>query len=211
MRPRVKIFADTPLEIGKFGIVVNSKMETNIPDVYSVGDCAQYISGITGELTEGKLATNAVPMARLLAKNMLGANREYTGFFNGAATKVGDLFVGGTGLSETVAKKKYDVVTCHSALTTTFPIMPEAKPVKMKMIADRKTLRVLGAQVVSGSPVTDKVDVITLAIQNKLTMVDLANFSYSAQPYQSFFPANNLIVSCAEGILNQVNPEDVRA
>ncbi|MEA3362942.1 MAG: FAD-dependent oxidoreductase, partial [Thermodesulfobacteriota bacterium] len=204
MRPRVKIFADTPLDIGKNGIVVNSKMETNIPDVYSVGDCAQYISGITGELTEGKLATNAVPMARLLAKNMLGANREYTGFFNGAATRVGDLFVGGTGLSETAAKKLYDVVTCHSSLTTTFPIMPEAKPVKMKMIADRKTLRVLGAQVVSGNPVTDKVDVITLAIQNKLTMIDLANFSYSAQPYQSFFPANNLIVSCAEGILDQV-------
>lgn len=210
MRPRVKIFADTPLDIGKNGIVVNSKMETNIPDVYSVGDCAQYISGITGELTEGKLATNAVPMARLLAKNMLGANREYTGFFNGAATRVGDLFVGGTGLSETAAKKLYDVVTCHSSLTTTFPIMPEAKPVKMKMIADRKTLRVLGAQVVSGNPVTDKVDVITLAIQNKLTMIDLANFSYSAQPYQSFFPANNLIVSCAEGILDQVKTKDLK-
>ena len=204
MRPRVKIFKDTQLEIGKLGIVVNSKMETNIPDVYSVGDCAQYHSGITGELTEGKLATNAVPMARLLAKNMLGENREYGGFFNGAATRVGDLYVGGTGLSEEAAKKKYEVVTCHSELTTTFPIMPEAKMVKMKLVADKKTLRVLGAQVVSGNPVTDKVDIITLAIQSKLTVADLANFSYSAQPYQSFFPANNLIVACAEGILSQV-------
>jgi len=175
------------------------------------GDCAQFISGITGELTEGKLATNAVPMARLLAKNMLGADREYAGFYNGAATKVGSLFVGGTGLSETAAKKNFDVVTCHSELTTTFPIMPEAKPVKMKLVADRKTLRVLGAQVISGNPVTDKVDLITLAIQSKLTMIDLANFSYSAQPYQSFFPANNLIVACAEGILDKVNSEDVKS
>lgn len=209
MRPRVKIFENTQLEIGKLGIVVDSKMQTNIPDVYSVGDCAQYFSGITGELTEGKLATNAVPMARLLAKNMLGDNREYPGFFNGAATRVGNLYVGGTGLSEVAAQKKYDVVTCNSELTTTFPIMPEAKPVKMKLVADRKTLRVLGAQVVSGNPVTDKVDIITLAIQSKLTVADLAGFSYSAQPYQSFFPASNLIVACAEGILNKVKSEDL--
>lgn len=207
MRPRVKIFENTALEIGKLGIVVDNKMRTNIPGVYSVGDCAQFVSGITGELTEGKLATNAVPMARMLAKNMLGEDRVYAGFYNGAATKVGNLFVGGTGLSEAAAKKKYDVVTCYSQLTTTFPIMPEAKPIKLKLIADRKTLRVLGAQVVSGNPVTDKVDVVTLAIQNKLTMIDLANFSYSAQPYQSFFPANNLIVACAEGILDKVNAD----
>jgi NADH dehydrogenase/NADH oxidase (H2O2-forming) len=87
--------------------------------------------------------------------------------------------------------------------------MPEAKMVKMKLVADKKTLRVLGAQVVSGNPVTDKVDIITLAIQSKLTLLDLANFSYSAQPYQSFFPANNLIVACAEGIMNKVKAEDL--
>lgn len=207
MKPNVEIFRNSALEIGRLGIVVDSKMQTNLPDVYSVGDCAQFVSGITGELTEGKLATNAVPMARLLAKNMLGADREYDGFFNGAATRVGDLFVGGTGLSEEAARKHYDVVVGYAELTTTFPIMPEAKPVKMKLIADKsdkRQLRVLGAQVVSGNPVTDKVDIITLAIQSKLTVNDLVGFSYSAQPYQSFFPANNLIVACAESILSKV-------
>ncbi|MBN1958844.1 MAG: FAD-dependent oxidoreductase [Desulfuromonadales bacterium] len=204
MRADVDIFRGTALEIGKIGIVVDSKMQTSIPDVYAVGDCAQFVSGITGELAEGKLATNAVPMARMLAKNILGAEREYDGFYNGAATRVGDLFVGGTGLSERAAGSAFDVIVAYSELTTTFPIMPEAKPVKMKLIADKKTLRVLGAQVVSGNPVTDKVDIITLAIQNKLTVNDLAGFSYSAQPYQSFFPANNLIVACAEDILSRV-------
>lgn len=208
MRAGVELFKDTELEIGRMGIVVDNKMQTNIPDVYAVGDCVQFASGITGELTEGKLATNAVPMARLLAKNMLGADREYTGFFNGAATRVGDVFVGGTGLKEDVASKHYDVVVGTAELTTMFPIMPDAKPVKMKLIADKsdkRNLQVLGAQVVSGSPVTDKVDIITLAIQNKVTVNGLANFSYSAQPYQSFFPANNLVVACAEDILSQID------
>ncbi len=204
MRANVDIFRNSALEIGKIGIVVDNKMQTSIPDVYALGDCAQFVSGITGELTEGKLATNAVPMARMLAKNMLGAEREYAGFYNGAATRVGDIFIGGTGLSERAAAEKFDVVVGYSELTTTFPIMPGAKPVKMKLVADRKSLRVLGAQVVSGDPVTDKVDIITLAIQNKLTVNNLHGFSYSAQPYQSFFPANNLIVACAEEIISKV-------
>ena len=204
MRANVDIFQNTALEIGKLGIVVDSRMQTSIPDVYAVGDCAQFISGITGEPTDGKLATNAVPMARLLAKNLLGEQREYAGFYNGAATKVGGLFAGGTGLSESAARKGYDVVVGYSELTTIFPIMPEAKPVKMKLVVNRSDLRVLGAQVVSGNPVTDKVDILTLAIQNKLTVNDLVGFSYSAQPYQSFFPANNLIVACAEDVLSKI-------
>lgn len=201
MRANVDIFRETELKIGRLGIIVDHQMQTNIPDVYAVGDCVQFISGITGELTEGKLATNAVPMARMLAKNMLGEQRSYAGFYNGAATRVGEIYVGGTGLNENTAKKHFEIVVGCSELTTAFPIMPEAKPVKMKLIADKSNLRILGAQVVSGNPVTDKIDIITLAIQHKLTVNDLVGFSYSAQPYQSFFPASNLIVACAEEIL----------
>jgi len=78
--------------------------------------------------------------------------------------------------------------------------------VKMKLIADKKSLRVLGAQIVSGSPVIDKLNAVTLAIQNKLTVQHLAELSYAAQPYQSFYPANNIIVACAENILDQLRP-----
>jgi len=204
MRVETELFKDSELLLGRDGIVVNDKMETNIGDVYAVGDCAQFVSGITGEVLSGKLATNAVPMAKVFAQNQLGAKRRYAGFFNGAATKVGSHFVGGTGLTEKAAHGKMDTVTGHSELTTIFPNMPGAKKVKMKMVAEKGTLRVLGAQFVSGEPVTDKVDVMTLAIQNRLTVTNLAELSYSSQPYQSFFPANNLMVAAAEDILSRV-------
>lgn len=206
MRARTDLFTDTPLEIGKQGIVVNNKMETNIKDVYAVGDCVQFTSGITGEVVPGKLATNAVPMTRMLAKNFIGDDRRYQGFFNGAATKVEDLFVGGTGLKESEASKQFDIVVSYAELTTIFPILPNSKKVKMKLIADKKSLRVLGAQIVSGSPVIDKLNAVTLAIQNKLTVQHLAELGYAAQPYQSFYPANNIIVACAENILDQLRP-----
>ena len=204
MRANTDLFKNTSLQVEKQGIVVNSKMETNIRDVYAVGDCTQFTSGITGKVILGKLATNAVPMARMLAKNLLGDDRIYKGFYNGAATKVGRYFIGGTGFTEAALAEEFDIVTGHSELTTIFPIMPDSGMVKMKLIADRSSLRVLGGQVIGETPVADKVDIVTLAIQCNLTVRDLTGFSYSAQPYQSFFPANNLVVACAEDILTKL-------
>jgi len=74
MRPEVSLVKDSELELGRDGIIVNSKMETNLPNVYAVGDCVQFTSGITGDVFPGKLATNAVPMSKVLASNLLGAD-----------------------------------------------------------------------------------------------------------------------------------------
>ncbi len=203
-RPDIGLFQDSPLKIGKNGIIVNAKMETNIDRVYAVGDCTEFTSAITAEVWPGKLATNAVPMARLLAKNLSGAERRYAGFYNGSATKIGDYFVGGTGLTERAAQSRYDTVVGYAEFTTAFPIMPSAKKVKMKLIVNKKTRELLGGQVVSGEPVTDKVDLITMAIQYRIPVNQLVNFSYSSQPYQSFFPANSLLTAAAEQIVQQL-------
>jgi len=206
MRAKTELFEESDLEIGKQGIIVNDKMETNIKDVYAVGDCVQYTSGITGKVISGKLATNAVPMARMVAKNFLGDDRRYPGFYNGAATKVEDLYVGGTGLNEKEAQAYCNAIVAYAELTTIFPILPNPKKIKVKLIADQESRRILGAQMVSGSPVIDKLNTVTGAIQAHLTVQQLAQLSYAAQPYQSFYPANNVIVACAEKILDELRP-----
>lgn len=205
MRPAIALFKDSPLNIGRTGIIVDEYMKTNLKDVYAIGDCCEYKSAITGEVILGKLATNAVPMGRLLAKNLLGQKRKYMGFYNGAATKVLDFYVGSTGLSEKTAKASgYDYLVGRVKLTTAFPIMPFAKEIEIKLIVDKKSLQILGGQVVSGEPVTDKVDQITMAIQFGVTIDQLTQFSYASQPYQSFFPANNLLVQAAENVMNKL-------
>jgi len=211
MKPNVELFEGSGLEMVRDGIVVDGAMRTNIEEVYAVGDCVSYYSGITGERTGGKLATNAVPMARVLADTLRGRDRdrgrgrEYGGFYNGSATKAGDLFVGGTGLKEAEARERYDAVVSFAEFTTAFPIMPTAKKVKLKLIADRQSGRILGGQVVSGEPVTDKIDQITMAIQFGITARQLLGFSYSSQPWQSFYPAHNLLVKAAEGLVAKMN------
>ena len=209
MRPSVELFKDTDLQIERDGIVINNKMETNLKDVYAIGDCCQFTSGITGEVLSGKLATNAVPMGRILANNLLGKNdRAYPGFFNGAATKINNYFIGGTGLSEKAARKFFDVEIGYAEFTTAFPIMPSAKKVRLKLIADKETHKIVGGQIISGEPVADQVDKITMAIQYGINLEQLADFSYASQPYQSFYPAHNLIVKAVEDILDKLTHPD---
>jgi NADH dehydrogenase/NADH oxidase (H2O2-forming) len=205
MKANIEFLTDTDLKLGRDGILVDDQLKTNIEDVYALGDCVQFESGITGDVIQGKLATNAVPMGRIMANNLLGDNRSYKGFYNGSATKVGDYYVGGSGLTEKKAAEDYEIVTGYAEFTTAFPIMPFAKKVKMKLIVDKENREVLGGQVVSGEPVTDKIDKITMAVQYGIKVDDLLGFSYSSQPYQSFYPAHNLLVKSAEEIVKKLD------
>jgi len=205
VKPSLSLVEGTQLEIGRDGIIVNERMETNLKDVYAVGDCVQFSSGITGDVIPGKLATNAVPMAKVLGFNLIGKDRHYPGFYNGAATKVGKFFIGGTGFTENAAKIcGFDVVCGYSEVTTKFPIIPGTETISVKLVADRKSHKLIGAQIVSGEPVTGRIDLLTFAIQKESTIEDLTSLSYSAQPYQSFYPAANSVVLAAEDIIKQL-------
>jgi len=83
--------------------------------------------------------------------------------------------------------------------------MPGAKKIHFKLIADKKTMQLIGAQIVSEEPVIDRIDLLTFAIQNKTQIEELINLSYASQPYQSFYPAANLVIVAAEDLLAKAN------
>ncbi|WP_423233047.1 NAD(P)/FAD-dependent oxidoreductase [Aminirod propionatiphilus] len=199
VRPNVELFEGTRLHIGRTGIVVDSAMATNITGVWAAGDCCEYRSFIDGEIAGGKLATNAVPMAKVAARNMVGEEWHYQGFLNGAATVVEKLRVGGTGFTEELCLRKgIDVVVGHGETTSRFPMMPEATKVRVKLIFRDDDGRLLGGQAFGGEAVAERIDLLTLAIKSSATIEDLMNFDYSSQPWQTFFPAANAIVMAAE-------------
>lgn len=212
VQPELGIFKDTKLEMARDGIKVDALMRTNIENVFAAGDCVSFYSGIDNRPLGGKLATNAVPMAKVAAANMLGQKRAYQGFFNGAVTCLGDLRVGGTGFTQTFASKKGLSTVCGYGQTTSrFPIMPGAQNVRVKLVAEAKTGKIIGGQVLGPDAVAEKIDLITFAIQKGHTLNDLANLSYSAQPWQTFFPAANPIVKAAEDALASFNKKDETA
>lgn len=203
VKPDVSLFENQGLEMNADGIVVDSRMRTNIADVYAAGDCCSYFSGIDKKPIGGKLATNAVPMAKIAARVVAGKDDEYGGLYNGAATCVGDMRIASTGFTaEVAAKRGIETVEGWGETTTLFPMMPNAGKLRIKIIADIRDLRIVGAQIISILSATDKIDIITLAIQRKLTLKGLAKLSYSAQPWQSFMPAQSAIVQACENALD---------
>jgi len=203
MQPDLDLFRGSRLEMDRGGIVVDTRLRTNIPNVLAAGDCCSFYSAIDEKPLGGKLATNAVPMAKIAARVLAGKDDEYAGFFNGAATCIGSWRIGATGFSDAVARQRgFETVVGYGETTTLFPMMPGAEPLKVKIVVDKKNLRVIGGQIISKLPATDKADIITLAIQQKMTIKQLAKLSYSAQPWQSFFPARSAIVDACESALD---------
>jgi NADH oxidase (H2O2-forming) len=203
MKPNVELFEGQGLEMGRDGIIIDSRMRTNIFGVYAAGDCCQYLSAIDGKTIGGKLGTNAVPMAKTTAYVVAGMDDEYVGFVNGVATCVNDLRIASTGFTDEVARQRgLETVVGWGETTAIFPMMPGAGTVRVKIVADTRDLRIVGGQVISTLPAADKIDIITLAIQQRLTLNSLSKLSYSAQPWQSFMPARNAIVEACENALD---------
>ena len=199
MKPDLAAFSDCGLTMKKDGIVVDAHMRTNIENVWAAGDCTHFHSAIDGQAIGGKLATNAVPMAKTAALDMLEENATYAGFVNGAATVVGALRCGGTGFTEAAARQRgIEAFATTGSSKTRFPMMPGAGDVAVKLIFKQDNTQIIGGQVVGTEAVAERIDVITMAIQRKLTARELAELSYSAQPWQTFFPAKNAIVEAAE-------------
>ena len=205
MTPELALLDGQGLEQGRDGLVVDAHMETSRSGVYAAGDVCRHVSGIDGEPIGGKLATNAVPMAKVAARNVAGRETRYRGVYNGAATCAYDLRIGSTGFTEDMARERgFEPVAAVARTQSRFPMMPGASDVTVKLVADAATGRVLGGQVVAQVSTTDKVDVLTLAVQRGLDVGELAELSYSAQPWQSFFPARSAIVDAAEQLRDRL-------
>ncbi|MEN8163443.1 MAG: FAD-dependent oxidoreductase [Acidobacteriota bacterium] len=203
MKPEIGFLDLDLFEHRPDGLVVDKQMRTNVPDVWAAGDCTSFYSGIDGKPLGGKLATNAVPMAKVAAQDMMGIEAHYPGFFNGAVTVMGDLRIGGTGFTESFARSRgLDVFSSTTELPTRFPMMPEKGFIRVRLIFEEQSLRLVGAQMVGTDGVAERIDLLTLAIQQSLTAADLTQLSYSAQPWQTFFPAKNVIVEAATAAVN---------
>jgi NADPH-dependent 2,4-dienoyl-CoA reductase/sulfur reductase-like enzyme len=202
MKPDIQLFEGQGLAVDADGILVDKQMRTNIPGIIAAGDCCSGTSLIDGKPISGKLATNAVPMARTAARVVAGMDAEYAGFVNGSATCAYGVRLGSTGFTQALAGQRgFETIAGSGETTSIFPMMPGTGNLRVKVVADAKDGRIIGGQAVSPLPVTDKIDIFSFAIQSRSTLEDLAKLSYSAQPWQSFFPARSAIVEACENAM----------
>ncbi|MFH0749122.1 MAG: FAD-dependent oxidoreductase [Candidatus Bathyarchaeota archaeon] len=156
-------------------IRVNSRMETSIPNIYAAGDCAESKNFITGLPTVCQLGTTAVRHAKVAGINAAGGYSIFPGVISSAVTKMFGFEVGATGITESQANKAGLEAVTGSLTSTTKPLyFPGGKEIKAKIIAEKEFGTVIGGQIVGGEDVAQRVNMISLAIQNRMTVVELA-------------------------------------
>ena len=165
VRPNTEIASAAGVTLGNSGaIVVNARMETNLPDVYACGDCIEQFHVVTGKQVFRPLGSTANKTGRIAGDCATGGTLAYRGTLGTGIFRVLGLAVGQTGLSEREAREAgYDTVVCHN----TKPDRPEylgGKEMTIKAVADRETGRLLGVQIVGYEGVDKRIDVFATAI-----------------------------------------------
>lgn len=214
--PDSHLAADAGLETGlKGSIIVNDRMETSVQGIYAVGDAVQVKHMVTGQDALISLAGPANRQGRIAADNICGRDSRYPGSLGSSVIKVFDMTAAVTGVNETNARKAgLDTDKIILSPTHHAGYYPGAKVMTIKVVFEKNTFRLLGAQIVGYEGVDKRIDVFAAAIQAKMTAVQLKELDLAyAPPYSSAkdpvnmagFMAENI----ADGLLRQFFIEDI--
>ena len=176
-------------------VMVNSRMETTMKDVYAVGDLVRTHSRIDGSPTIMQLATSAYRQGITAGINAAGGNTPYPGALNTFLTWVGGLEIASTGYSlETAEGLGYDAKAFSTKREIKPHYMPGAKEITLRVIADAKDGTLLGAQAVGEEGAGWRINLFALAIHGKMTLYDLmdAELSYNPPISQMFDPISQV-------------------
>jgi len=205
VRPETAIAKDCGIELNPRGsIVVNNKMQTNIPNIYAVGDAVEVEDFITKKPAFIPLAGPANKQGRIAADNIVGYESVYTGTQGSAVLKLFDMTVATTGLNEksaTAAGIDYDKTYTYSASHATY--YPGAAQMSIKALWDKKTLKIIGAQIVGFDGVDKRMDVLATAIRFGAKITDLTTLELCyAPPFGSAKDPVNMLGFVAENIVS---------
>ncbi len=185
-------------------IIVNRQMKTNVPNIYAVGDAAESEDFITKTPAFIPLAGPANKQGRIAADNIAGIASEYKGTQGSAVLKLFDMTVATTGLNEKSAKSagiNYDKTYIYSGSHAAY--YPGANNMSIKALWDKKTLKILGAQIVGFDGVDKRMDVLAAAIRFGAKITDLTELELCyAPPFGSAKDPVNMLGFVAENIVS---------
>ncbi|MEM0156686.1 MAG: FAD-dependent oxidoreductase [Thermoplasmataceae archaeon] len=182
--PNSNIARDSGLELGVAGAIkVNEYMETSDPLIFAAGDVASSYNMITGREVYMPLATGSNKSGRIAGENAAGGRSKFAGIAGTEVVKVFSLEVGKTGLDhDSALSEGFDAVSSTITSTSRSSYYPGSSPLTIKMTADRKSRRVLGAEIIGHEGVAKRIDVVATAIYSKLTVDDMLGVDYSYSP-----------------------------
>lgn len=199
--PNVELAQKAGLKIGEQqGIWVDEYMRTSGENIFACGDCAEKTSFFTKRPSALRLASIATFEARIAGANVFGLDRKNRGSIGVLATCVGDFAVSVAGLAEKAAEEAgFDVVIGEAIAPDKHPgSMPEARQLKVKMIFDRQSRRLLGGEVSGGMTTAEIGNIAAMAIQAGMTVDELVLFQMGTHPALTSSPIVYPLVNAVE-------------
>lgn len=182
--PNVEFLKSSGIQLGKSeAIRVNSHLETNLKDIYAAGDCATTYSLLTGEETYVPLGSTANKMGRILGDRLTGGNLEFKGILGTSIFKIFDMAFASTGLDEKEALEKgYSIEIIHNIKPNQTEYLEASREMVIKAIADRKTGKLLGVQMLGENGIDKRIDVFATLLTFGATVDQLFHLDLAYAP-----------------------------
>ena len=184
VKPVVDIARDCGIILGQTGAIkVNSRMQTNIKNIYACGDCIENIYAMTGTPVWIPLGSNANKEGRCCAINVCGEVEDFEGVLGSAVTKYFGLTISMTGFTEKFAKRHgYDTVSVMITKRDKAGYMPDAENVTLKLVADRRTHQMLGGQAIGCGDADKRINTLSTALLKHVTAEELSGADITYAP-----------------------------
>jgi NADPH-dependent 2,4-dienoyl-CoA reductase/sulfur reductase-like enzyme/rhodanese-related sulfurtransferase len=209
VRPELALARQAGLTIGKTGgLLVDEHLQTSDPSIWAAGDMNEIVHKVSGRRARVPLAGPANRQGRIAASNALGMPMEYSGALASSVLKIFDSTAACTGLTESAAREAgFDVGAAVVVRDHHAGYYPGAKGLVLKVVYERPTARLLGAQAFGEEGVEKRIDALAVALQGKLTLHDLAERDLSyAPPYSSANDPINMAAFVGENDLSGYSP-----
>jgi len=207
--PNTKMATDAGLDLGRGkGIWVDEYMRTSDKDIFAVGDCAGKRDFYTRRDTTVMLASTATAEARIAGANLyqLKVVRENKGTIAIYSTYVDGLVLGSAGLTEASAKKEgFEITVGNAEGVDKHPKgLPGANKIKLKLIFSRQSGILMGGQVAGGMSAGEIINIIGMAIQQRVSITELETLQMATHPYLTSAPTMYPVVLAAQNALGKI-------
>jgi NADPH-dependent 2,4-dienoyl-CoA reductase/sulfur reductase-like enzyme len=184
VRPNVALARAAGIPLGSSGgVAVDHRMRTQAERVWAAGDCVESVHRLSGQRVVVALGTHANKQGRVAGINLGGGYATFPGVIGTAITKVCNVEVARTGLSEAEAESAgYRFVSAVVDSTTRAGYFPGTQPIRVKLVAEKRTGRLLGAQIVGEGESAKRIDVLATAIWNEMHVDDVLSLDLSYAP-----------------------------
>ena len=207
VKPAVDYVLDSGIELGyKNTIKVDKYLQTNIPNIWAIGDCAQKTHLVSKKPCWIPLGSTANKEGRTCALNLAGQIEEFSGVLGSAVTRYNGFTMSRTGLSEREATENgFDIITETITKKDKAGYMPEVKNITIKVIVDKQTKKLLGAQAIGCGDADKRINTVTSAIMSEKTINDLVNLDMTYAP--PFSPSIDPLLTALANIDKKLQAE----